>query len=178
MKTAYVLVLALLLGCSQKQSDGYDVSDAAVIKKRIHDYHEALASAYNGAPISTDSLLDAYFDPEVYYVTYWGTAEPIDTTKTRFRNAVKFLKEYEYSTENLTVKSYGNGAYTFFVLRQSYALYGQLMDEYLPTTWVWEKRHGIWKVVHAQRCADLPTIQQLFDAARRREQEQKPAGEK
>ena len=47
-----------------------------------------------------------------------------------------------------------------------------------PTTWVWEKRNGIWKVVHAQRCADLPTIQQLFDAARRREQEQQPAGGK
>jgi hypothetical protein len=68
----------------------------------------------------------------------------------------------------MSVKIYGDGAYAFFILRQTYALNGVLMDEYLPTTFVFERRENHWAVVHSHRSADFQTIQQLMNVAQRR----------
>ncbi|MBI5463853.1 MAG: nuclear transport factor 2 family protein [Ignavibacteriales bacterium] len=163
--------LGLLSSCSQQQETADLASEEAALSKRVENYHAAIAKAYRGVSIDTDSLINEYFAPDVYYVTYWGTSEPIDTTKRRIRSALGNLRDYQSRIENLTVKAYHNSGYAFFIQRQSYTLFGQLMDEYLPTTWVLEKRDGVWKVVHAQRSADIQTITQLMEAAQRRQRQ-------
>jgi hypothetical protein len=142
--------------------------DVEVIEREIADFHQALKRAYNGASISTDSLMDNFFDKDIYYVTYWGMTEPIDSTKARLRYAVKGIKDYDNRIESVKVKVYGDGAYAFFILRQTYVLNGTLMDEYLPTTFILERRENRWFVVHSQRSADFQTIQQLMNIAQRR----------
>jgi hypothetical protein len=136
-----------------------------VIEREIADFHQALKRAYNGASMSTDSLMDNIFEKDVYYVTYWGMTEPIDSTKSRLRHALPGIKDYDNRVEGVKVKVYGDGAYAFFILRQTYALNGVLMDEYLPTTFIFERRENRWVVVHSQRSADFQTIQQLMNVA-------------
>lgn len=163
MKPLLVLLI-VLAGCGRNKSDGaFDTSkqDVQLIGKEIADFHSALKKAYNHESINTDSLIDAYFDPETYYVTYWGTSEPIDTTKKRLRDALPHVTDYDNQFESLRVKVYGDGAYAFFILRQSYKVDGKPLDEYLPTTFVFERRGDRWIVVHAQRTSDYETMQQL-----------------
>jgi hypothetical protein len=167
MKIIPLFIVLFLVSCvSDKKNSGGSVSDDAVaIENEIVDFHQALKKAYNGAPISTDSLLDSFFGKDVYYVTYWGMTEPIDSTKLRLRNATHGINEYDNRIESMKVKVYGDGAYAFFILRQTYALNGVLMDEYLPTTFILERRENRWIVVHSQRSADFQTIQQLMNVA-------------
>jgi hypothetical protein len=170
MKFFPLFLLFLLISCvSDKKKPTVSVSeDVAAIEHEIDDFHFALKQAYNGAPLSTDSLMDNFFGKDVYYVTYWGMTEPIDSTKTRLRNALHGIKDYENRIESMNVKIYGDGAYAFFILRQTYTLNGVLMDEYLPTTFVFERRENRWVVVHSQRSADFQTIQQLMNVVQRR----------
>jgi hypothetical protein len=77
------------------------------------------------------------------------------------------IKDYDNRVESVKVKIYGDGAYAFFILRQTYVLHGVLMDEYLPTTFIFERRENRWMVVHSQRSADFQTIQQLMNVAQR-----------
>jgi len=159
-----MMFLLLVVGCSQnKKVNEFDTSkqDAQLIEKEIADFHLALKKAYNHEGINTDSLMDAYFDPETYYVTYWGTSEPIDTTKKRLRDALPHVSDYDNEFESLRVKVYGDGAYAFFILRQNYKVDGHSLDEYLPTTFVFERRGDRWIIVHAQRTSDYETMQQL-----------------
>ena len=168
MKRFILLVLVGLCACGQSQKNaGYNeaAQDEKQIRAEIADFHAALQRLYSGARLDSDSLMDAYFDRDVYYVTYWGTSEPIDSTKARLRRALPHIKNYENRLEAMNAKVYADGGYVFFILRQKYELNGHLMDEYLPTTWVMERKEGFWKVVHAQRSADLQTIQQLMQAA-------------
>jgi hypothetical protein len=72
--------------------------------------------------------------------------------------------------ESLNVKVYDNGAYAFFILRQTYSLNGIMMDEYLPTTYILERRENRWMVVHSQRSADFQTIHDLMIVAQKREE--------
>jgi hypothetical protein len=44
------------------------------------------------------------------------------------------------------------------------------MDEYLPTTFILERRGNRWMVVHSQRSADFQTIRHLMEVARQREE--------
>ena len=173
------LVLLFLVGlvgmtaCEREQKNaGYNeaAQDEKQIRDEIANFHAALQRLYSGARINGDSLMDSYFDHDVYYVTYWGTSEPIDSTKSRLRRALPHMKNYENRLESMNAKVFGDGAYAFFILRQKYELNGHLMDEYLPTTWVMERKEGFWKVTHAQRSADLQTIQQLRQAARAQEE--------
>jgi len=164
----FILLMALISCVSEKKMKEDVSEDAAVIESEISDFHQALKHAYNGVPISTDSLMDSFFDKNVYYVTYWGMTEPIDSTKSRLRHAVPGIKDYEYSLENVSVRVYGDGAYAFFILRQTYSLNGILMDEYLPTTYILERNDDRWMVVHSQRSADFQTIQQLMEVAQQR----------
>ena len=111
--------------------------------------------------------MDNFFGMDAYYVTYWGMTEPIDSTKLRLRHALPGIKDYDNRVESMKVKVYGDGAYAFFILRQTYVLHGVLMDEYLPTTFIFERRENRWMVVHSQRSADFQTIQQLMNVAQR-----------
>jgi len=163
MKQVLIFVL-LFAGCGQNKHEGaFDTSkqDVQLIEKEIADFHSALKKAYNHEGVDTDSLMDAYFDPETYYVTYWGTSEPIDTTKKRLRDALPHVSDYDNQFESLRVKVYGDGAYAFFILRQNYKVDGTPLEEYLPTTYVFERRGDRWIVVHAQRTSDYETMQQL-----------------
>jgi ketosteroid isomerase-like protein len=173
MKQVMILLL-LFAGCGQNKNDNaFDTSkqDVQKIEKEIADYHAALKKAYNHGDVNTDSLMDAYFDKDVYYVTYWGNSEPIDTTKKRIKMALPHISDYDNNYENLTVKVYGDGAYAFFILRQSYKVDGQLLEEYLPTTFVLERRGDRWIIVHAQRTSDYQTMQQLVEMSRAREKQ-------
>jgi len=169
MKIFPLFLLLLLISCVSDKKKTIDTAsgDAAAIEREIADFHQALKRAYNGFSISTDSLMDNFFGRDVYYVTYWGIVEPIDSTKSRLRHALPVIKDYDNRIESVNVKVYGDGAYAFFILRQTYTLNGVLMDEYLPTTYVFERRENHWIVVHSQRSADFQTIQQLMNVAQR-----------
>ena len=119
--------------------------------------------------MNTDSLFDKYFDKDVYYVTYWGITEPIDSTKSRLHRALPGIKNYKNRLESMFVKVYNDGAYAFFILRQTYFLNGIMMEEYLPTTFILERREDRWMVVHSHRSADFQTIDHLMDIARQNE---------
>ncbi len=172
MKIFPLFLLLMLVSCvSDKKKINISISeDAAIIEHEITDFHQALKRAYNGASINTDSLMDNFFDKDVYYVTYWGMTEPIDSTKSRLRRAIPGIKEYENRLESMNVKVYDGGAYAFFILRQTYSLNGIMMDEYLPTTFILERRNNRWMVVHSQRSADFQTIHHLMEVARQREE--------
>jgi hypothetical protein len=62
----------------------------------------------------------------------------------------------------MQVKSYGDAATAFFVLRQDYKVDGIERNEYLPTTMVLERRGESWKIVHIHRSADRESWQQWF----------------
>jgi len=170
MKIFYVSLLLLLVSCApdKKKTETSSTADVAAIMNEITGFHQALKRAYNGAAINTDSLFDRYFKKDAYYVTYWGVTEPIDSTKARLRHAVQGMKDYDYKLESVQVKVNGDGAFALFILRQTYALNGVLMDEYLPTTFVLERQNDRWLVVHSHRSADFQTIQQLMNIARQR----------
>jgi ketosteroid isomerase-like protein len=169
MKTLSCALLLLLAACdSQQGADAakQDREDVQAVESQIHAYCSGLRRAYQGTSVNTDSLVDAHFDPAVYYVTYWGTTEPIDTTKSRLKRALPLMKGYENRVEIMRTKVYGDAAVSFFILRQSYTLNGNAMDEYLPTTYVFERRDEGWKIVHAHRSADLETTGRLFEIAK------------
>jgi hypothetical protein len=172
MRIIVSLLLVLLISCvsEEKKSSGDISEDVALIEREIADFHQALKQAYNSIPMNTDSLIDNFFDKDVYYVTYWGMTEPIDSTKSRLRHAVPGIRDYKNRLESMNVKVYGNGAYAFFILRQTYSLNGILMDEYLPTTFILERRDNRWVVVHSQRSADFQTIHSLMEVARQRKE--------
>jgi ketosteroid isomerase-like protein len=70
--------------------------------------------------------------------------------------------------ESLRVKVFGDAAYAFFILRQQYTVDGGQLDEYLPTTFVLERRGEKWKIIHAHRSTDYETIQQYVALQRQR----------
>ena len=171
MKKYFILISFLGLACSTNekgeiQSNEQKVRDVETI---IANYYAAMVKMYSGVPLDSDSLINVYFDKDVYYVTYWGNTEPIDSTKSRLRRALPKVREYQNRVESMNVKIYNDVALAFFILRQQYVLDGQLMDEYLPTTYILEYKNGRWVVVHAHRSADLQTIQQLMQAAQRQQ---------
>ena len=170
MKISPLFLLLILMSCApdKKKTTDTTTEDVTVIEQEIAGFHQALKRAYNGASINTDSLMDNFFGKDIYYVTYWGMSEPIDSTKSRLRHALPGIKDYDNRIESVSIKVYGDGAYAFFILRQTYALNGVLMDEYLPTTYVFERRKNHWIVVHSHRSADFQTIQQLMNVAQRR----------
>jgi hypothetical protein len=163
MKYCLLFCVLFLVSCGNKepkpqlQSSG---QDEAQIQDRIESLYTGLANAYNTGTVNTDSLIDAYYAKDVLYVTPWGWTEPLDTTKARLRNAMSRIKDYQHRIESMKVKSYGNAAYAFFVLRQSYKVNGNPLDEYLPTTLVFERSGSDWKIVHVHRSTDYETISQ------------------
>ena len=174
MKRFSVAVLVAFLACEKNQQT--DVGqDESLIKGQIQEFHRILKKAYNGGGVNTDSLYDSYFDRDSYYVTAWGISEPIDSTKKRLRSAILHIKDYENRVEIMSTKVMGNGGYVFFVLRQSYRNDGTLVEEYLPTTFVMERREEAWVVIHAQRSTDYETMQQWVQLQKMREEQDKKA---
>jgi hypothetical protein len=158
MKTILVVSLVALLGCPSKNTDEREEAkkDRGEIERRISQYHDGIRRAF----------LDEFFVRSVYYVTYWGSTEPLDSTKARLKRFVGKVSNFDSRYEGLFVKVYGDGAYAFLIQRQNYSVNGKTIDEYLPTTYVFERRDGIWMVVHAQRSADFQTIQQQLELSR------------
>jgi hypothetical protein len=165
MRTILLVCALLMFSCGKNETQEQARStapDEAQIQEMISSLYRAFDRAYNIGGINTDSLVDAYYDKDIHYVTSWGWTEPLDTTKARMRNAVAHVKEYSAHIESLQVKTYGDGAYAFFILRQSTNVDGTLLEEYLPTTFVFERRGTGWKIVHAHRSTDYETFQQYI----------------
>ncbi len=173
MKLAFACCLLLIVaGCAQKEEKEAIVPAAqneSEIKDMISSLHASLTKAYNGGAMNTDSLMEAYYDEGADYVTPWGWTEPLDTTKARLRRAVPRIKEYESRVENLDVKAYGDGAYAAFILRQNYTVDGNPLEEYLPTTFILEKREQRWKIVRVHRSTDFETFRQYVALQQKRE---------
>jgi hypothetical protein len=163
MKSILLCCALVMVSCgkreAQEQARPSD-RDETQIQRMVVSLYDGLARAYNVGGMNTDSLIDAYYEQDIRYVTPWGDTEPIDTTKARLRSAVKHLRDFNHRIEAVQVKSYGDGAYAFFILRQSYSIDGRLLEEYLPTTLILERRGSSWKIVHAHRSTDYSTIQQ------------------
>jgi len=161
VKNLFLVLSVVLLGCESKPQTDF-AQDEDYIKNQIIEFHLVLKKAYNGASVDTDSLYDALFEKDSYYVAPWGTSEPIDSTKSRLRNAVARVKNYANRLEIMSTRVFGDGGYIFFVLRQEYQIDGKPREEYLPTTFVMERKDGNWFVAHAQRSADAETMMQWF----------------
>jgi hypothetical protein len=163
MKRAYMLGLVLFVSCTgrdAKEPVRSVAQDESMIKDMIVSFHATFAKAYNEGGINTDSLLDASYEKDIYYIAPWGWSEPLDSTKARLRKALPHIRNFSYRIENLEVKVYGDGAYAGFILRQNYTVDGRLLEEYLPTTLVLERRGEGWKIVRVHRSTDYETFQQ------------------
>lgn len=172
MKFTLLLCSLLMISCSQKETKEPPrptTQDEARIEEMIGSLFSGLARAYDGSGTNTDSLIDAYYEKDVRYVTPWGWTELLDTTKARLRNAVHHVKDLEHSIEIVQVKSYGDAAYAFFILRQNYLVDGKRLEEYIPTTLVFERRGSGWKIVHAHRSTDYQTMQQYVALQKKRD---------
>ncbi|MBM4162061.1 MAG: nuclear transport factor 2 family protein [Ignavibacteria bacterium] len=165
MKYALTACLIVLASCESKEAKEQIrtvAQDESMIRDMIASLNAQLAKACNGANIDTDSLMDAYYETNIYYITPWGWSEPLDTTKARLQKAIPRIKDFENRIEKLEVKVYGDGAYASFILRQNYTVDGALLEEYLPTTLIFERRGEGWKIVHAHRSTDYETFQQYI----------------
>jgi hypothetical protein len=172
MKLCVLFCSFFLISCGNKEARETAQTSSQGdprIEQTISALYTDLDKAYNGSGMNTDSLIDAYYDRDVRYVTAWGWTEPLDTTKSRLRKAAQHIKEYSHRIESMQVKSYGSAAYAFFILRQSYQVDGRPLEEYLPTTLVFEKRGSDWKIVHAHRSTDYETIQQYVALQQKRD---------
>ena len=173
MKFTLLLCSLLVISCSQKETKEPTLSaaeDEARIEEMIGSLFSGLAQAYNGSGVNTDSLIDAYYEKDVRYVTPWGWTELLDTTKARLRNALHHVKDVDHRVEIVQVKSYGDAAYAFFMLRQTYQVDGKRLEEYIPTTLVFERRGSGWKIVHAHRSTDYQTMQQYVALQKKRDE--------
>jgi ketosteroid isomerase-like protein len=157
MKHALILAALLLVSCEEDRS-----LDERNVETVIRNLHISLKQAYASGSADTDRFIDEYYDSSAYYVTPWGTSEILDSTKSRLRAALPRVKDYDFSIESMQVKSYGDAATAFFVLRQDYKVDGIERNEYLPTTMVLERRGESWKIVHIHRSADRESWQQWF----------------
>jgi len=160
MKFLVVIAAALLISCQADRSADMIAADRTNIETTIQNLYVSIKQAYSRGGVDTDSLLDAYYDPDAYYVTPWGTTETLDSTKSRLRAAIGHVSDYEFSIESLSIKSYGQGASAFFILRQDYKVDGKERSEYLPTTAILEPRGDVWKIVLLHRSADPETWRQ------------------
>ncbi|MBI4417974.1 MAG: nuclear transport factor 2 family protein [Ignavibacteriales bacterium] len=158
MKLISVLALVLVLGCQEEDR----LMDRQNVEMTIRNLQISLKNAYTTGDVDTDRLIDEYYDSSAYYVTPWGTSEVLDSTKSRLRTSLPRITDYDYSIESMDVKTYGDAATAFFVLRQDYKVDGKDRSEYLPTTMVLERRKDGWKIVHIHRSADPESWKQWF----------------
>lgn len=170
MKTLLVLCSLVLLSCAKEEPRPQAQSgeqDEAQIEAMVTAMYKGLAEAYNQGGVDTDSLFEANYKKDVQYVTPWGYTEPLDSTKARLKKALPMVKDFAHRIESMRVKSWGNSAFAFFILRQNYKVGGGELDEYLPTTIVFERDGEGWKIVHVHRSTDYETIQQYVALQKR-----------
>ena len=163
--------MLLLVSCGKqepRQQKPAAADDEAKIEELVSRLYAGMERAYNVGGINSDSLINASFENDVFYVTPWGSTEPLDSTKARLRNAFGHVKNYSHRIESMKVKSFDSSAYAFFILRQEYTVDGGQLDEYLPTTFVLERKGGGWKIVHVHRSTDYETFQQYVTLQQRR----------
>ncbi len=168
MKRTLVLLLPLaflMLGCGD-DGPASGPEEQAAVEEVITHFHRALEAAYAGKKVDLAAEIDRAFDPNARYVTYWGQEEPVDTTRARMLAGVGRVRDYTNAVENIESRIYGEGAVVSCIVRQEYELNGHRVDEFLPTTYVLERRDGAWKVVFAHRSADFQTIQQQLEFTR------------
>ena len=163
-QTLFIAVLLPLISCGDPRAAGPE--EQAEVERIITKFHRALETAYGGGNVNLAAEIDGAFDGKARYVTYWGQDEPIDTTRARMLGGVGKVKDYTNAVENIETRVYGNGAVLTCIVRQEYDLNGHRIDEFLPTTYVLEKKEGMWKVVFVHRSADFQTIQQQLDISR------------
>lgn len=160
--------LLLCMSCSQPQESNISsLQESQTIERTLYDFHRVLARYYSGETINLDSVFSLVFVDTAQYVTYWGTTESIEVTKERIRTAHAHLRNYTYRLEIGKIFVTEKFASAFFILRQSYILQRDTIDEYLPTTFLFTKRNATWQVLHAHRSADLETLQQIMKRAAR-----------
>lgn len=133
----------------------------------ISSLYQGFAPACNEGGVNTDSLIGACYDKGIHYVTSWGWTEPIDSTKACLRNTAAHVKDYNAHVESLQVKTFGDGAYAFFILLQRTTVDGMVLEEYLPTALVFERQTG-WKIVHAHPSPDYETFEQYIVMQKRK----------
>lgn len=176
MKIGILICALLLVSCGEQERQEQNLVQAdqgPIIEQMVSRLYAGMERAYNNGGINTDSLISANYDEAVLYVTPWGWTEPLDSTRTRFRNALGHVKDYSHRIESLHVKVVGTIAYAFFVLRQQYAVDGGQLDEYLPTTLVLQRDEKHWKIIHAHRSTDYETMQQYVALQQMRDSKKK-----
>lgn len=163
MRNALLLtVLLAVLPACQSDGSGSD-DDKAALEASIRGYHRTLLEAYQGGDADLAAAFDATFDPEGRFITYWGREEPVDSTRARALGGVGRVMEYNNNVENVEVRVFGDGAVLTCIIRQEYMLMGHAIDEFMPTTYVFEKKNGTWMVIFTHRSADFETIRQQMD---------------
>jgi len=162
------LLLVVILACeSGGDRTASRAADEASLKGFVMNLNAALRDAYAGHAVNLDSLFSVSFDQDAYYVTPWGTSEPVDSTRERLKRTLPHIRDYEATLENLNVRSFGDAAYAWFILRQQYTVNGNPLDEYLPTTYVLRRADDGWRVVHLQRSTEMQNLQQYVELQKR-----------
>jgi hypothetical protein len=157
-----------MLGC-QEQGPSLE-QQKETVEDLIKGYHRVLEGAYQGRDVDLAGVYDRVFDLQGRYVTYWGTEEPVDTARARAINGIGRVSGYVNMVENVESRVYGDGAVVSCIIRQEYRFQGYSIDEFLPTTYILEKKDGLWKVVFTHRSADFETIRQQMAIMQDREQ--------
>lgn len=176
MKFGALLCALMLVSCGKQETHEQDPEPANAepqIEEMVLRLYAGMERAYNDGGVNSDSLIDANYESDVFYVTPWGSTEPLDSTKARLRNAFGHVKNYSHRIESMKVKAFGSVAYAFFILRQEYTVDGGQLDEYLPTTLVLGRKGAGWKIIHAHRSTDYETIQQYVALQQQREAKKK-----
>lgn len=167
MKAFGIFMLVLLISCSG--NDGQEKmkrqeQDIKRIEAKVKNFHDQIGILCNGGKVNLDSLLESYYTQDVRYVTAWAKVETYDSLRIRMMNSAKVLSQFEYKIEQLEVRSYSEGAFASFILRQSYVVDGKYpLEEYLPTCYLLEKKSNDWRIVFVQRTTNYPTMVQYMD---------------
>jgi hypothetical protein len=168
MSRFFPLLLLFIAACqSGGDQTATEAAEETSIKEFVVSLNAGLREAYVGEAIDIDSLFAVSYDPGAYYITPWGTSEPVDSTRERLKRVLPHINNYEVGMENLTARSFGNAGYAWFILRQRYSVNGNPLDEYLPTTYVLRRADDGWRIVHVQRSTDMQTFQQYVDLQKR-----------
>ncbi|HAV21945.1 MAG TPA: hypothetical protein DCX46_00285 [Bacteroidetes bacterium] len=168
MRTIMFVLLLAIAASSCSEQNAKSGEDKAAVEKTITQFHRVLEAAYQGKNVDLSAAIEKTFDHEARYVTYWGVEEPIDTTRQRMLYGVGNVENYMNSVENIESRVYGAGAVVSCIVRQEYTLQGHQIDEFLPTTYVLEKKDDGWRVVFTHRSADFQTINQQLELTRQK----------
>ncbi|MEX1275537.1 MAG: nuclear transport factor 2 family protein [Bacteroidota bacterium] len=174
MRLLLVLSCLTLFACNQTGNQSGAIAQTAeqeeqTVRTLVTSLNEGMARAFTTGGIDTDSLMDYYYERDIYYITPWGWSEPLDSTKSRIRRSSARIQDYTNRVENLEVKVYGDGAYASYIFRQNYLVNGSQLEEYLPTTVILERRGDRWKIVRMHRSTDYETFQQYIAMQQRQE---------